>query len=233
MVRVLRLLVAPILLAILLVSLVQAAGDSAVTKAVKAGDIAAVRKLIASKADVNAVSGDGSSPLLWAAYNSDIDSAKALVAAGAKADVANNYGVTPLLQASRTGDAAMMDVLLKAGADPNKAHSEGETPLMAASRSGSVAAVKLLLDRGVDVNAVDSFQHQTALMWAAAEDQGEVVDMLLKAGADPKGRRRSHLEKRRRRYGNVGSDLQRPLRYGGCVGGAWCGRQRWVTVHRG
>jgi ankyrin repeat protein len=183
--RVLRLLVTPLLLAVLLVTLVQAAGDSAVTKAVKAGDVAAVRKLIASKADVNAVSGDGSVPLLWAAYNSDTEMAKALVAAGAKVDVANNYGVTPLLQASRTGDAAMMDVLLKAGADPKKTHPEGETPLMAASRSGNIAAVKLLLDRGVDVNAEDSFQNQTALMWAAAEDQGEVVDLLLKAGADP------------------------------------------------
>ncbi len=56
---------------------------------------------------------------------------------------------------------------------------------MAAARSGSLPAVRLLLDRGVDVNATDVFQQETALMWAAAEGHTEVVDALLKSGADP------------------------------------------------
>jgi ankyrin repeat protein len=185
MVRALRLLVAPLSVAVLLATIVQAVGDSPVTKAVKSGDLTAVRKLIASKADVNAVSGDGSTPLLWAAYDANVDVARALITAGAKVDVANNYGVTPLLQSSRIGDAAMIDVLLKAGADPTRTHLEAETPLMAASRSGSIDAVKLLLGRGVDVNAAAGFQQETALMWAAGEDHGDVVDMLLQAGADP------------------------------------------------
>ena len=183
--RVVRLLVVTLAFAVLLVTIVRAAGDPAISKAVKAGDLATVRKLIASRADVNVASGDGSTPMLWAVHNSDFEMVKALVAAGAKVDVANNYGVTPLLDASRTGDAAMMELLLKAGADPKRTHPEGETPLMAASRSGSVPAVRLLLDRGVDVNATDMFQQETALMWAAAEGHAEVVDALLKAGADP------------------------------------------------
>ena len=184
MVRVVRLSVALLSVAVLLVTIVHAGGDSQVTKAVKSGDLAALRKLIAARVDVNAPSGDKSTPLLWAAYNSDIEIAKALIAAGAKPDIANDYGVTPLLQASRTGDAAMMEILLKAGADPKRTHTEGETSLMAASKTGSVPAVRLLLDRGVDVNAADKFQQQTALMWAASEGQGDVVDLLLKAGAD-------------------------------------------------
>jgi ankyrin repeat protein len=185
MARVLRLSVALLGVSILLVSIVRGAGDSPVVKAVKAGDLAGVRKLIATKADVNAASADGSTPLLWAAYHSDPDMARALIAAGAKADVANKYGVTPLLQASRTGDAVMMDILLKAGADPKRTHTEGETPLMAASRSGSIPAVKLLLSKGVDVNAADAYQKETALMWAAGEGHLDVVDTLLTAGANP------------------------------------------------
>jgi len=185
MTRVPRFLVALVSMAVLLVSIVRAAGDGPVTKAVKDGDLAGLRKLIASRADVNAASSDGSTALLWAAYNNDADMSRALIAAGAKVDVANKYGVTPLLQASRTGDAAVMDVLLKAGADPNRTHPEGETTLMAASRSGSDAAVKLLLTRGVDVNAAAAFQGETALMWAAAEGHTDVVETLLKAGADP------------------------------------------------
>jgi ankyrin repeat protein len=152
---------------------------------VKAGDVAAVRKLVAARADVNAPSGDGSTPLLWAAHKSDLEMVRILLAAGAKPDVPNNYGVTPLLDASRTGDVAMIELLLKAGADPRRTHPEGETPLMAASRSGSLPAVRMLLDRGADVNATDAFQKQTALMWASAEGHVDVVDTLLKAGANP------------------------------------------------
>ena len=198
MVRVVRLLVAPLSLAVLLVTIVQAVGDSPVTKAVKAGDLTAVRKLIASRADVNALSGDGATPLLWAVYDANVEVARALLTAGAKVDVANNYGITPLLQASRIGDAAMMDVLLKAGADPKRALLEGETPLMAASRSGSIEAVRLLLDRGADVNAAGGFQQETALMWAAADDHGDVVDLLLKAGADPNRKARVNTLTERR-----------------------------------
>jgi ankyrin repeat protein len=156
-----------------------------VGKAVRGGDLAAVRKLIASGADVNAPSGDGATPLLWAVNRPDLEIARALITAGAEVDVPNNYGVTPLLYASRTGDVEMVEMLLKAGADPKKAHPDGETPLMGASRTGSVAAVRLLLASGADVNAADTFQQETALMWAAAEGHLEVVDTLLKAGADP------------------------------------------------
>src|SRR5262245_4752109 len=189
--RVARLLAAPVSVVLLLVAIVLGAGDSSLTKAVKAGDLATVRKLVAAREDVNAPSGDGSTPLLWAVHMSDVEMAHVLITAGAKPDVANHYGVTPLLDASRTGDVAMIELLLKAGADAKKAHPEGETTLMAASRSGSVPAVRLFLDRGVDVNASDSFQQETALMWASAEGHLEVVDMLLKAGADPN--RKAHI----------------------------------------
>ena len=166
------------------VTLVSASGDGPVAKAVKAGDLAAVRALAASGEDVNARSGDGSTPLLWAAHASHDEIARALIAAGARVDDANDYGITPLLQASRTGDAAMVDLLLQAGANPALAHPEGETPLIAAARAGSVPAIRLLLTRGADVNAADAFQNATAVMWAAAEGHLAAVDVLIEAGAD-------------------------------------------------
>src|SRR5258708_3711022 len=116
--RFVRFVVVLLPVAVLFGATVRGAADSAITKAVKAGDLAAVRKLIAGRADVNVLSGDGSTPLLWAAHKSDLELARVLIAAGARADAANNYGITPLLEASRTGDVAMMDLLLKAGADP-------------------------------------------------------------------------------------------------------------------
>ena len=167
-------------------ALVQGAADSSVATAAKANDRAAVRRLIASRADVNAPERDGSTALLWAAYNSDLAMAKSLITAGAKVNVANRYGVTPLLQASRTGDTAIVEALLTAGADAKLAGPEGETPLMAASRSGRVEAVRLLLARGAEVNKADDFQAETPLMWAAGEGHVAVVQALLEAGANPK-----------------------------------------------
>jgi ankyrin repeat protein len=185
MVRALQAFAAGVLIAAVLVTIVGASGDAPLVKAVKAGDVQAVRALIKSGADVNVRAGDGSTPLLWAAHGSSVDIARALIGAGAAVDVANEYGITPLLQASRTGDAPMVDLLLRSGANPSRAHPEGETPLMAASGAGSVTAVRLLLAGGVDVNAADAFQNTTALMAASAEGHADVVDLLLEAGADP------------------------------------------------
>ena len=41
------------------------------------------------------------------------------------------------------------------------------------------------------MNAAETFQKTTALMWAAAEGHIDVVDLLLKAGADPN--RQAHV----------------------------------------
>ena len=55
----------------------------------------------------------------------------------------------------------------------------------------------LLLEHGSDPNAVESFWEQTALMWAAVEGHGDVIDVLLAAGADPDRQARvSELDQR-------------------------------------
>jgi ankyrin repeat protein len=223
MARLMRLCVVLLSVALLLVTIVRGAGDSPVTKAVKAGDLAAVRKLVAARADVNVTSGDGSTPLLWAAHKSDTEIARVLIAAGAKFDVPNNYGVTPLLEASRTGDVPMIELLLKAGADTKRTHPEGETPLMAASRTGSLPAVQLLLGRGAEVNATDTFQKQTALMWASAEGHLDVVDALLNAGADPN--LKAHITSITKRQ-----NADHPT--GGFTALMWAGRNGYADVVR-
>jgi ankyrin repeat protein len=163
-----------------------ASNEPALIAAVRDGNFAAVRTLLAKTVNVNETAGDGSTAVLWAVYQSDIGMVRALIAAGANLNMPNRYGVTPLLQASRTGDAPMIAELLKAGADVRKAvHPEGETPLMAASRTGKLDAVSLLIKAESDPNAADSYQKQTALMWAAEEGHVDVVNALLAAGATP------------------------------------------------
>ena len=60
-----------------------AAGKSDVADAAMRGDMAAVRALVAKKADVNAPQGDGATALHWAAYRGDKELLDVLLRAGA------------------------------------------------------------------------------------------------------------------------------------------------------
>ena len=158
--------------------------DVRLIQAVKNRDIAAVRSLLERKVDVNAAQGDGATALHWAAHRDDLAIADLLIRAGARATVANDLGATPLHLACTNRSAAMVERLLGAGADVKAALLNGETVLMTCARAGDAAAVKTLLARGADVNAREREHHQTALMWAVAQQHRDVVRVLLAAGAD-------------------------------------------------
>ena len=55
---------------------------------------------------------------------------------------------------------------------------------MTAARTGKADAVKALLVHGATANARESFEGETALMWAAAENHVDVTKLLLEVGAD-------------------------------------------------
>ena len=166
----------------------RAAGKSDVADAAMRGDAAAVRALIAQKADVNAPQGDGATALHWAAYRSNQELTDILIRAGANPKAANRQGSTPLWLASVNGDAGIIASLLAAGADPNERLPLGRTPLMTASRTGTVAAMKVLVDAGADVNARETQRGTTPLMWAADEGHAPALQFLIERGADIKAR---------------------------------------------
>jgi ankyrin repeat protein len=161
-----------------------AAGKSDVADAAMKGDKAAVRALIAQKADVNTPQSDGATAIQWAAYRSDVEMADMLIKAGANVKVANREGATALWLAAINGDAAMLSRLLAAGADPNEQLPLGRTPLMVAARTGNTEAIKVLLDKGAKVNVKEDERGTTPLMWAADEGHAEAVQLLVKNGAD-------------------------------------------------
>ena len=158
--------------------------DLPLLEAAKRGDTPAVRVFLTQGADVNARSGDGATALHWAANRNNDELAQALIRAGASVDVANDLGVTPLWVAATTRSTAALETLLKAGANPNMVPPTGEAPLMIATRTGSVAGVRLLVSHGADVHAGEATKGQTALMWAAAGQEPEIVGTLVEAGAD-------------------------------------------------
>ncbi|MEQ1731932.1 MAG: ankyrin repeat domain-containing protein, partial [Vicinamibacterales bacterium] len=94
-----------------------AAARTPLLAAVKNGDTAIVRALVAQPGLVNVAESDGTTALHWATDRNDIATARLLVNAGANVRAANRYGVTPIYSAAVHGNAAMLELLIKAGAD--------------------------------------------------------------------------------------------------------------------
>jgi uncharacterized protein len=152
-------------------------------EAVRQGDAAAVRVMLATT-DVNRPEPDGTTPLHIAVLQDNLETVDLLLRAGANAKAATRYGVTPLYLACTNGNATIISKLLAAGADVNASLPEGEPAIMTAARNGNVAAVRALLTHGADPNAKDGWKGQTALMWAAARNNAEAAQALIEAGAD-------------------------------------------------
>ena len=153
-------------------------------EAVKSGDAAAVRSLVA-RSDVNATQDDGTTALHWAVHRDDAAMVDLLIKAGANVKATNRYRMSPLALAASNGSAKAIERLIAGGASANDRVASEETVLMAAARSGRPEAVRALLAHGADVNARDTVHAQTPLMWAAARGSATVVKVLLEAGADP------------------------------------------------
>jgi uncharacterized protein len=157
---------------------------SDVADAVMKGDIAAVRKLVAAKADVNAPQVDGATALHWAVYRDDVETATLLIGAGANVNAANREGMKPLFMAALYGDPKMIDVLVKGGAAASDRGPNGETTVMFAARNGNPDAIKRLAAAGADVHAKEHMRSTTALMWAAEQGHAAAVKTLVELGAD-------------------------------------------------
>jgi ankyrin repeat protein len=139
---------------------------------------------------------DGTTPLHWAAHDGDIAKVDALLHAHASVNARNRFGSTPLYEAALEGNTAIIKTLLKAKADPNVANEGGMTALMIVARTPNVEAAQALIKAGANVNAVEPSRGQTALIFAAAQSQPEIVRVLMKAKADPEIRSKSNLGQR-------------------------------------
>ncbi len=161
--------------------------------------------LISRGADVNLQDEEGQTALMAAGENTD--AVKALIEAGADVDLRDREGNTAmmlgtvavqqlltqagasqeglndvaLVEAAALGDVAKVDALLGAGANVN--YGDGGA-LVAAAGKGNVVLLERLIGAGADVN-LGWRSGLTAIAQAAYEGYLEVVEILLKAGADP------------------------------------------------
>jgi ankyrin repeat protein len=139
---------------------------------------------LAAGADVNQRGPDGTTAIMFAAYFGDLDLVNALIEAGADVTLQNRFGTSAITEAAIIGHTEILEALLAAGADPNFENPEGETPLMAVARTGKVEAASVLIDAGADINAQENWGGQSAIMWAAARSNAEMVRLLAENGAE-------------------------------------------------
>lgn len=125
-------------------------------------------------------------PLRTAAADGDLQEVTRLLAGGADPDGKEKPGWTPLGLAARKGHLEVVRALLKAGAEVDRRDSVRNrwTPLIHAIHKNQNQAARALLDGGAKVDERVGCG-ATALMFAAAYGNTEIVRELLARGADP------------------------------------------------
>jgi uncharacterized protein len=101
--------------------------------------------------------------------------------------------VSRIFDMARSGDAATLAAYLDAGVPATLTNTNGDTLVMLASYYGHERAVAALIERGADVDRHNS-RGQTPLAGAVFKNETTIVELLLRAGADPLAGSPSALE---------------------------------------
>jgi ankyrin repeat protein len=93
-------------------------------------------------------------------------------------------GDTALHIVTRKRELDWVGFMLSKGADPNVGDANGDTPLIIAAGIGFEEAATHMLRRGAKVDATNR-RGETALTIAVQQRQPRLVELLLRAGANP------------------------------------------------
>ena len=98
-----------------------------------------------------------------------------------------------LFDGARSGDAAMLAAYVDAGVPVNLTTTNGDTLVMLSAYYGHEATVAALIARGADVDRHNN-RGQTPLAGAVFKNETTIMELLLRAGADPLAGSPSALE---------------------------------------
>lgn len=128
------------------------------------------------------ITDSGTTALMYASSFGNIDIVKKLIKKGVDIAVKNADGNTALLLACDRGYSNVVNLLILNGADIQANNGQGYTSLMLGARYKDV--VELLIKRGLNVNEKKADDGWTALMDACSNADTNVINILIKNGAD-------------------------------------------------
>ena len=159
--------------------------ETALVSAVWEEDEAAVRNLLASGADINALDKNVDTTALAAAVsNGKAELVRLLVYAGADPNVRNSSRQTALMNLDDDATAEIVNLLVTAGAKVNVRDEEGNSALHTAAAESGSEVVRALVEAGARVDARNK-EWKTPLMAAAESGNVDNVKALLWACANP------------------------------------------------
>lgn len=155
------------------------------TLAVETGDAVKARILLRQGIDPNLKNEAGEPPLFVAIRNNDRIMLKLLLEYNADVNFRNKKNYTILMYCLDSGKIKLAQELLKGGAsaDFNFQYKEGKTALMIAIISKERRFINSVIKFKQNVNIQDDYGN-TALIYAAGMGMGDLVEKLLKKGAD-------------------------------------------------
>ncbi|KAL8393528.1 hypothetical protein RB595_003322 [Gaeumannomyces hyphopodioides] len=157
--------------------------ETALTTALRKGDLSIVQQLLDAGAEVNPQAEGGPTALVMASRVGCLDFVQKLLDAGAKINAVDAKLGTALEAASVSDHLGVVRYLLDRGANVNVHSGSYGGPLVTAANNGCRDVVQLLLDMGADVDAVNA-RFGTALAAASASGHLGVVRYLLDQGAN-------------------------------------------------
>lgn len=163
--------------------------NQALLTATSQGDKAAIERLLAEGADIDATDSRGRTSAMIAVHSGLLDVFNLLVERGANINIRDNNLDNPLLFASAAGQLAFVKASIAAGADTTITNRFGGTALIPAADRGHVEIVKELLTTS-DVN----IDHVNRLGWTAlleavilgdgGKKHQEIVKLLIEHNAN-------------------------------------------------
>ncbi|KAE8155613.1 ankyrin repeat-containing domain protein [Aspergillus tamarii] len=143
-------------------------------------NISLVRQLQERGADCNTVACCGYTPLAWAALHSNVPKAELLLGvADIQVKAKGSDEVPPLWAACYAGNVEMVDLLLKHGADINERRGRESAPLHISIIMNHIKVTQRLLSEHHRLHHNSRFMHRTALIYAAADGNAAIVELLL------------------------------------------------------
>ncbi len=167
----------------------EAAAYSGLHKAAHEGDVAAIGRLLADGADLEARDTNGRTPAHVSAFASHEEAVAALATGGADVNALDADAYDMVTIAAVANDLAMLKAALAAGNDSGLITSVYDgTALIAAAHLGHAAVVKVLIDAGAPLDHVNNLGWSALIEAVILGDGGprhqQTLRHLVAAGAD-------------------------------------------------